>query len=77
MCNELKCADNDIGFFFSFIEVRIYLASERKHTLVSAMAKQISQNTFDDVVRENISEFEMEVSEAVQDAIQQFESQVC
>ncbi|XP_005089754.1 armadillo repeat-containing protein 6 [Aplysia californica] len=39
------------------------------------MAKQISQKTFDDVVRENMREFEMEAEEAVQDAIQQFESQ--
>ncbi|CAG5114583.1 unnamed protein product [Candidula unifasciata] len=39
------------------------------------MAKQISQQTFDDVVRENMSEFDMDASEAVQDAIQQFESQ--
>jgi len=39
------------------------------------MAKQITQSTFDDVVRENISEFDMNPEEAVQDAIQQFESQ--
>ena len=40
------------------------------------MAKQISQKTFDDVVMENISEFEMCAEEAVEDAVQQFESQV-
>jgi len=39
------------------------------------MAKQISQKTFDDVVMENISEFEMSAEEAVEDAVQQFESQ--
>uniref|UniRef100_A0A0B6Y9Z2 LRRK2 ARM repeat domain-containing protein n=1 Tax=Arion vulgaris TaxID=1028688 RepID=A0A0B6Y9Z2_9EUPU len=39
------------------------------------MAKQISQKTFDDVVRENMAEFDMDANEALQDAIQQFESQ--
>ncbi|XP_045216650.2 armadillo repeat-containing protein 6-like [Mercenaria mercenaria] len=39
------------------------------------MAKQISQETFDDVVKENIEDFEMSVVEAVADAVQQFESQ--
>lgn len=37
--------------------------------------KQITQQTFDDVVRENMQEFEMSAEEAVDDAIQQFESQ--
>ena len=45
-------------------------------TFQVTMAKQITQSTFDDVVRENISEFDMNPEEAVQDAIQQFESQV-
>ena len=40
------------------------------------MAKQITQDTFDDVVRENIQEFEMSPQEALDDAIKQFESQV-
>lgn len=40
------------------------------------MAKQISQETFDAVVKENMSEFEMEAEEALNDAIQQFEAQV-
>lgn len=39
------------------------------------MAKQISQQTFDDVVKENMTEFEMTAEEAVEDAIKQFESQ--
>lgn len=39
------------------------------------MAKQITQDTFDDVVRENIQEFEMSPQEALDDAIKQFESQ--
>lgn len=39
------------------------------------MAKQISQITFDDVVRENMIEFDMSAEEAVEDAVQQFESQ--
>ncbi|XP_007897009.1 armadillo repeat-containing protein 6 [Callorhinchus milii] len=37
--------------------------------------KRITQETFDDVVQENISEFDMEPEEALNDAIQQFESQ--
>ena len=40
------------------------------------MAKQISQQTFDEVVRENMMEFDMDAEEAVIDAVQQFESQV-
>ncbi|CAH1254616.1 ARMC6 [Branchiostoma lanceolatum] len=39
------------------------------------MAKQITQETFDAVVKENMEEFEMEGEEAVQEAIEQFESQ--
>ena len=40
------------------------------------MAKQISQETFDAVVRENMEEFEMEAGEALNEAVQQFEAQV-
>ena len=40
------------------------------------MAKQISQETFDDVVRENMQEFDMTAEEALEDAVKQFESQV-
>ncbi|XP_060068839.1 armadillo repeat-containing protein 6-like [Ylistrum balloti] len=39
------------------------------------MAKVITQQTFDDVVRENMEEFGMEADEAIDDAVQQFESQ--
>nr|XP_060641064.1 armadillo repeat-containing protein 6 [Anolis sagrei ordinatus]XP_060641065.1 armadillo repeat-containing protein 6 [Anolis sagrei ordinatus] len=38
-------------------------------------AKRITQETFDDVVQENIVEFGMDPEEALADAIQQFESQ--
>ena len=37
--------------------------------------KQISQETFDAVVQENMEEFEMDLNEAVQDAIDQFKTQ--
>ena len=37
--------------------------------------KRISQETFDDVVRENIEDFEMEKAEALAEAINQFKSQ--
>lgn len=40
------------------------------------MAKVISQATFDDVVKENMVEFEMSAQEAVSDAVEQFQSQV-
>lgn len=39
------------------------------------MAKQITQQTFDDIVKENMQEFDMGVQEAIDDAVQQFESQ--
>ncbi|XP_075166904.1 armadillo repeat-containing protein 6 homolog [Haematobia irritans] len=39
------------------------------------MAKVISQETFDDVVKENIIEFSMEPEEAKQETIKQFEAQ--
>lgn len=37
--------------------------------------KQITQETFDAVVQENMEEFEMDLHEAVQDAIDQFKTQ--
>ena len=40
-----------------------------------AQPKQISQETFDGVVRENIEEFEMELNEAIEDAKEQFRTQ--
>lgn len=40
------------------------------------MARQVSQETFDDIVKENVQEFGMTVEEAVSDAVQQLESQV-
>lgn len=39
------------------------------------MARRISQETFDDVVKENIEEFEMEKDDAVKEAIAQFRKQ--
>lgn len=39
------------------------------------MAKIISQETFDDVVKENIVEFEMDVREAKEETVKQFEAQ--
>ncbi|NWH96412.1 ARMC6 protein, partial [Aegithalos caudatus] len=38
-------------------------------------SKQIAQETFDDAVQENITEFEMDPEEAVREAVLQFESQ--
>lgn len=40
------------------------------------MAKRrITQETFDDAVRENMEEFEMDPEEALREAVEQFESQ--
>ncbi|NXH88513.1 ARMC6 protein, partial [Edolisoma coerulescens] len=38
-------------------------------------SKQIAQETFDEAVQENITEFEMDPEEAVREAVQQFEAQ--
>lgn len=40
------------------------------------MVLVISQETFDDVVKENIQEFNMSPEEAVKEAIEQFRAQV-
>lgn len=39
------------------------------------MAKVISQQTFDDVVKENVVEFSMSVQEAKEETVKQFEAQ--
>lgn len=38
--------------------------------------RTIDQDTFDEVVRENVQEFDMELNEAIEDAADQFKSQV-
>lgn len=40
------------------------------------MAKVITQETFDDVVKENIVEFSMDPNDAQEESIKQFEAQV-
>lgn len=40
------------------------------------MSKQISQETYNQVVNENIDEFSMSQEEAIEDAVKQFEAQV-
>lgn len=40
------------------------------------MVRVITQDTYDEVVRENITEFDMTPEEAIQDAVAQFEAQV-
>ena len=42
---------------------------------MAALLKRITQATFDEVVRENIDDLEMEGVEALNDAIHQFEMQ--
>jgi len=41
----------------------------------SLVAKRITQETFDEVVKENVEEFEMDEKEALAEAVKQFESQ--
>jgi len=43
---------------------------------MNSSIKTITQETFDGVVQENISDFDMDEAEAVDDAVQQFISQV-
>lgn len=43
---------------------------------MSSVGKRIVQTTFDDVVRENIEDLEMDPPEAIADAIEQFTAQV-
>lgn len=43
---------------------------------INTMARAVSQETFDGVVRENVEDLDMTVEEAAQDAIQQFKAQV-
>ena len=43
--------------------------------LAGSGPKRISQKTFDETVRENVEEFEMEKEEALADAIEQFKTQ--
>lgn len=50
--------------------------TDKVYNKTVTMAKQITQQTFDNVVKENIEEFDMTPEEAVQDAVQQFEIQV-
>lgn len=40
------------------------------------MVLTISQETFDDAVKENIKEFDMTPEEAIADAVEQFHAQV-
>lgn len=42
---------------------------------VNMAQRRITQETFDAVVRENIDDFDMEETEALKEAIEQFESQ--
>lgn len=41
------------------------------------MVRVITQETYDEVVKENMEEFEMSPQEAINEAIAQFEAQVC
>jgi len=49
--------------------------SEEEERVVIPVAKTISQETFDEVVQENVEEFDMTVEEAFKDAVEQFHNQ--
>lgn len=40
------------------------------------MVRVVTQETYDEVVKENIDEFSMSPEEAINDAVKQFEAQV-
>ena len=54
-------------------ENQSFVKSDEKK--MAALYARISQETFDQVVQENIDEFDMEPEEALADAISQFDSQ--
>lgn len=62
---------------------RLQSAKERELTMLLAagdkrgltLMKQISQETFDEAVKENMDEFGLSREEAIKDALEQFESQ--
>lgn len=55
-----------------------FYSSPSKNTrAMSLVGKRITQSTFDEVVRENINDLELEPDEAIADAIEQFKAQVC
>lgn len=41
------------------------------------MVRVITQETYDEVVKENMEEFDMTPDEAIKEAVAQFEAQVC
>lgn len=51
------------------------LVEEEAGMASSHVKKQITQETFNDVVCENVNDFDMSPEDAVNDAIQQFEAQ--
>lgn len=60
---------NVFGQFLTTLPIKLHFRVEIK------MARRITQETFDAVVKENIEEFEMDAEEALREAVQQFESQ--
>ena len=65
--NTWDCAKKSHSSFIYFLD---------KIIMESLPGKRIVQSTFDDIVKENIEELELEPEEAVSDAIEQFKAQV-
>lgn len=64
-------------FFVCYFIVVVIINVQAKQISDSKfnMAKVISQETFDDAVRENVIEFEMNIPDAKEETVQQFEAQ--
>ena len=63
----------------SFLSIMLYSCdsvNSWQSTSIIIMAKQITQETFDAAVLENIELLEMNPEDALQEAVQQFEAQV-
>jgi hypothetical protein len=56
---------------YCFLTTRNYFAPE-----YFTMVRVITQDTFDEAVKENMEEFDMNPEEAVKEAVEQFEAQV-
>ena len=61
---------------FGMIRFGVYFTLLTRYSKREKMSKQITQDTFDDVVKENMEDFDMSAEEAIEDAVQQFEAQV-
>lgn len=62
--------------YVKVVRISLVLCDSFGSFLRLTMAKVISQETFDETVKENVVEFEMSVEEAKEETIKQFQAQV-